>query len=414
MRIAIGTLIWLLLLGGGGGTLLVSWNRPGLEPLRRLVRYFGESAVTFTVVLPDRVEAKPYTHVLVQDPELFLRRIGTVKSVSQEPGKTRLTIEIFPEDALRFRSGVEATYFTVPGSAAWIVKTLVPAERVEHIRSLWKKFYAGEREAIAETLWPVVKESLQEIFEFYETEVPRVIRENRPELDALVARHRHGAFEKEFMPSVRAVVWDFAQKRFEPLLTEVGRQLWDRLPVWGLTWRYLYENVPFTRDDHVTNRFNRFLTSDALPLIKARSEEVLRIVGEIFRDTVRDPRVADSLRKVVGEVASDPETVRLIKKLSAELILKNDRLQALVRKRWEEKGLKEAVSAVGGRFEPFVHDAVNSIVLSEDGLKMHPRLSRVLRSRVLKKDGAWVLLHPAGEARLVPGAVIAGKIDAGR
>jgi hypothetical protein len=414
MRIAIGTLIWLLLLGGGGGTLLVNWNRPDLKPLRRLVRYFGERAVTFTAVLSDRVEAKPYTHVLVEDPELFLRRIGTVKAVSHAQGKTRLTIEIFPEDARRFRSGVEATYFTVPGSAAWIVKTLIPAERVQHIRSLWKEFYAGEREAIAGTLWPVVKESVQEIFEFYETEVPRVIRENRPELDALAARHRHGAFEKEFMPSVRAVVWDFAQKRFEPLLKEVGRQLWDRLPVWGLTWRYLYENVPFTRDDHVTNRFNQFLTSDALPLIKARSAEVLRLVGEIFRDTVRDPRVAESLRKVVGEVAADPETVRLIKKLSAELILKNDRLKALVRKRWEENGLKEAVSAVGGRFEPFVHDAVNSIVLSEDGLKMHPRLSRVLRSRVLKKDGAWVLLRAAGETRLEPGAVISGKIDAGR
>jgi len=414
MRIGIGAFIWLLLLGGGGGALIAGWDRPGLAPLRRLVRYFGEPAITFTVVLPDRVEAKPYTHVLVEDPELFLRRIGTVKAVDQHEGKTRLAVEIFPEEARRFQSGVQATYFTVPGSAAWIVKTLIPAERVQHIRALWKTFYAAERQAIAETLWPVVKESLQEIFKFYETEVPRVIRENRPELDALVARHRHGAFEREFLPSLRAVVWDFAQKRFEPLLKDVGRELWDRLPVWGLTWRYLYESVPFTRDDHVTNRFNEFLKNDALPLIKARSNEVLKLVGEIFRDTIRDPRVAESLKKVVGEVVSDPDTVGLIKKLSTELILKNDRLRALVRKRWEEKGLKEAVSAVGSRFEPLIHDAVNSIVLSEDGLKMHPRLSRILRSRVLKKDGAWVLLHAAGPARLEPGAVISGRIDAGR
>jgi hypothetical protein len=337
-----------------------------------------------------------------------------VKSVSHHEGKTRLEVEVFPEDARRFRSGVQADYFTVPGSAAWIVNTLIPAERVQHIRSLWKEFYLAERDAIAQTLWPVVKESLQEILAFYETEFPRVIHDNRPELDDLVARHRQGAFERDFMPSVRAVVWDFAQKRFEPMLTEVGRELWDRLPVWGLTWRYLYENVPFTRDDHVTERFNRFLTNDALPLMRARSGEVLKLVGEIFRDTVRDPRVAQSLKKVVGEVASDPDTAALIKKLSAELLLKNDRLRALVRERWEKKGLKEAVSAVGNRFEPLVHDAVNSIVLSEDGLKMHPRLSRVLRSRVLKKDGAWVLLAAGGEGRLEPGAVISGRIDGGR
>ena len=72
--------------------------------------------------------------------------------------------------------------------------------------------------------------------------------------------------------------------------------------------------------------------------------------------------------------------------------------------------MKEAVSSVGIRFEPLIREAVNSIVLSEDGISMNPRLARVLRSRVLKKEGAWVLLEPAAHSPLVPGAVIAGRI----
>ena len=411
MRIIIGLSIWLLLLGGGGATLVLHRNDPGLEPGRRLLRFLREEAVSVTVELAGTVDVKAGTHVLIRDPDLFLRRVGSVTRVEGGGEKTRLSLEIYPEHGALLTPDALVTYFTVPGTASWIVNTLIPRDRVQKIQTLWEDFYARERVEIMASLWPAVKESLQEIFRFYEKEIPQVIQNNRPELDALIEKHRRGAYDREFMPAVQDVVWNLARERFAPLLEEVGRDLWQRLPVWGLSWRYMYEYVPFTSEEHVSRRFRDFLDKDAVPLMKSRTRDVVSLLGGIVKDTFRDPRVTASLKILVREVSEDPQVFHMFKKLTSELILKNDRLLVLVRKRWEEKGLKNIVSSVGARFEPLVRDAVNSIVLDEDGKSLHPRLAQVLRSRVLKKDRAWVLMEPGTGPPLGPGSVIQGRIN---
>ncbi|MBN2492021.1 MAG: hypothetical protein JXQ29_14335 [Planctomycetes bacterium] len=417
MRIAIGALIWLGVLGGGGTALLALRDHPVLAPAQRLIRYLRTDPVTFTVTLPGAIEPAATTHALVRDPEHFLRRVGSVRHAERCAGQTRLEVEIFPEEAARLGSGVDATYFTVPGSAAWIVRTLVPRERLQQIRALWATYYAAEREEIVDTLWPVVKESLEEVLRFYEAELPRVLRAHREDLDALVARHDDGAFDRELMPAVRAVAWERVRVRFSPLLEEVGRELWDRLPVWGLGWRYAYEQLPFTRDDHVSTRFNEFLEEDALPLLAARTERVVRLLGEVLRDTASDSLVVEAMKHVAAEVAADPATAELARDLWFELVLRNDRLKALIRARWEVKGMKQAVASVADRLEPLIREVINAIVLSADGQTLSPRLAQVLRARVLKKDGAWLLLEPgeagARGAPLARGAEIPGRVDAG-
>ena len=412
MRLLLGGLFWLILLLGGGAALVAYWPEPALEPARRLVHFLGQEPARITVVLPREIDAAPGLHVLTPDPDQFLKRIGAVQAVERGGGRTRLQLEIFPEELARFPDGAEAVYFTVPGSAAWIVKTLIPRERVQFIRTMWEAFYRQERQTIVATLWPSVRESLQEILQFYEREIPRVLKQHRVDLDELAARHRTGTFEKELMPAVKLTVWELSQKRFAPLLEEVGRELWTRLPVWGLGWRYMYEFVPFTGDDHVTRRFNLFLENDALPLLQDRTDEIVGVLSGVFQDTVREPRVVAALKKMFGEVASDPETTRLFKELTAELLIRNERLRALVREHWEEKGLREAVARVGERFEPLIKDAINAIVLRPDRSGLHPRLTRVLRARVLYKDQAWVLLEPGSSGpRPTTGTEIPGRID---
>ncbi len=78
---------------------------------------------------------------------------------------------------------------------------------------------------------------------------------------------------------------------------------------------------------------------------------------------------------------------------------------------WERRGLKQAVEKVTAKMEPLVKDVVNSVALSPDGKRINARLNQVLRSRVLKKDTAWVLLEPrATGTRLERGAVMQGAV----
>jgi hypothetical protein len=85
-----------------------------------------------------------------------------------------------------------------------------------------------------------------------------------------------------------------------------------------------------------------------------------------------------------------------------ELVLTNERLADLVRRHWEG-GLAAAAAEAFARLEPLVREAVDTIVLDAERDGINPRLVRVLRARVFRKDGRFVLLVPGTGAPLPAG-----------
>ncbi len=408
MRTTVGIVIWAVLLGGG---IWAATDGPAAAPLDRLTSFASVPAHRITVRLPARPEAEVGGLVMTPDPERFLRRIGRIAAIRDDGAGLALDLDLYPDAVARWTGAVDSTFVTVPATAEWIVQTLLPADRLASIRDRWRAFYDAEQAAIAASLWPVVRASLEELLRFYESEIPRVVANHADGFRRLVETHRSGAFEQQLMPAVQEVAWRVGQREFEPLLAEIGRELWARLPVMGLGVRYAFELVPFTDQGQVAARFKRYLDEDAMPILRARSGEIVNALGAVARQTMRDEKVVAAFRAMVGEVIEDPAFFRLLRDVAADLTVRNERLQELLREQWRERGLREAVEEVTAKLEPVIKDVVNSIALSPDGKRINSRLNQVLRSRVLKKDVAWVLIEPRAEgAPPAAGATIVGSI----
>lgn len=408
MRTTVGIAIWAALIGGG---VWAATAGPAARPLERLSAFVSAPAHRVTVVLPARPDAEVGGLVMTPDADRFLRRVGRIAATRSDGDGLALDLDLYPDAVARWPHAIDATFVTVPATAEWIVRTLLPPERVASIRDRWQTFYDAERAAIAESLWPVVRASLEELLHFYEREIPRVVSNHADGFRRLVDTHRGGAFEKQLMPAVQEVAWRVGQREFAPLLGEIGRDLWARLPVMGLGVRYAFEFVPFVEEGQVAERFKRYLDEDAMPILRARSAEIVAVLGVVARETMRDDRVVAAFRAMVGEVLEDPEFYRLLRDVAADLTVRNERLQELLREQWRERGLREAVEQVTTKLEPLIKEVVNSIALSPDGKRINARLNQVLRSRVLKKDVAWVLLEPrdVGEPPAA-GSSIVGRI----
>ncbi len=324
MRTTVGIAIWV------GVIVFAVWALvagPAAGPAERLTQFATDTPYRVLLELPGEPKAEVGGLVMVPDEERFLRRVGRIAGMSTSGGKTHLSLELFPDVAAGWPGSVDATFVTVPATAGWIVRTLIPASRLEAIRDRWQAFYSSERDAIADSLWPVVRSSLDELFRFYEREVPRILAKHADGFRALVESHRRGAFEKELMPAVQSVAWRVAQAEFSPLLSKIGRELWARLPVMGLGMRYAFEFVPFTNQDQVAVRFKRYLDEDAMPVLRENSGEIVRVLGVVARRTMQDPAVGAAFRKLVGEVIEDPEFFRLLREVAADLTVRNDHLQ---------------------------------------------------------------------------------------
>jgi hypothetical protein len=405
-RVAIGAVVW-------GGLLLfvaftvLSPEGAAHEPADKLVRYVTESPRRIELRFPPGTWLERGDPVFIRDPDRFLLRIGRVTEVERN-GALTAAVSIYPEHANVLRADSRAESFVVRVSAAWVVETLLPPDRLRAIREEAALFFEREGGAVREALWPELKKALLDVIAMYEEEFPKALAVRSDRWKAIYERHREGVVKEELLPVLEEVVLPIAKARLEPFLTEVGRELWKELPIWSLGIRYVLERVPGSREDQVEEKFKEYLEAKAAPILEKHSPEALRLAGSILQDSLSDERVREALGKVAKELAADEELGDLLRETANELVLENERLARILEERWEA-GLRAAVLDASRRLDPLVREVVNGIVLNERRDGINPRLAQVLRTAVFRKDGRWILLTPGTGAPLPDGAALAGS-----
>jgi len=408
VRVVTGLLIWIGVL-----VLILSITVPkdgaAHESTVRLLRFAVAGPRTATITFPAGTDLKRGDPVFVVDPDHYLEPVGFVRELRTSGDRIVAVLTVFPERPDLLTGGTTATAFTAPASAAWVVKTLVPKERLEQIAELTRGFLRAEGSRIADTLWPQVRLGLLDLLELYEKQLPAALSARSEVISALVAKHRDGVVAKELVPVIQEVVLVKAETKFRPFLEKVGRELWKKLPIWSLGARYVWEGVPGTREGQVKSKFERYLKNEAIPLLRTHAPEATRLARELLEESLDDPRLRDALKSVAGEILSDPGTKALLRDLGRELVVKNERLREVLNHRWEA-GLKEALNVASARLEPLIRKVVDSIALTGNRRAINPRLARVLRTRLLKKDRRWILLTPGKGAPLGDPVEIEGTV----
>ncbi len=371
----------------------------------RLLSHAVSSPRTATLAIDPSVGLREGDPVFAEDPEAFLVTVGRVRAVRAGGDGIEAEIEVWPAHEEMLREGAAARALAVPETAAWVLATLLPAEQRERLATLALPHLRAEGAAIRELLWPQVREGLLEALLVLEEELPAALAAQGARWEALLARQREGAFRTELLPVLREVVLPIARERMTPVLEKVGAALWKALPVWSLGWRALWQEVDFSDEQLVKERFREYLRKDAEPILAAHLEEILAASTEVLRDSFAEGRFRRALAAGFGEVLSDPELSALLAELVRSTVFSNERMREVVARRWEG-GLRDAVVEALSRLEPLVREAVDAVVLDDAREGINPRLARVLRARVFRKDGRFVLLAGGDGPRLPDGARI--------
>ncbi len=405
-RAAIGAAVW------GGLLLFVAFAVFSPEgaahaPAGKLLDYVAKSPRDLTISFPAGTSLSRGDPVFIRDPEKFLLRIGRVEEVTRD-GAVLARVSVYPEYGGLLRTQTRAESFVVRVGANWVIETLLPPDRLREIREEAALFFEREGAAVRRALWPELKIALVDVISMYEEELPKALAARSVEWKSIYERHREGVMKTELAPVLEEVVLPIAKARLEPFLTEVGRELWEELPIWSLGIRYVLERVPGTEEDQVEKKFKEYLDQKAAPILEKHSPEAMRIAGAILKETVDDERVRLALGKVAKELAADEDLSALLRQTANELILENDRLSGILMDRWES-GLRAAVLDASRRLDPLVREVVNGIVLNRERNGINPRLAQVLRTAVFRKDGRWVLLTPGTGSPLPDEAVLSGS-----
>jgi hypothetical protein len=407
-RVVIGLLLWGALLAFAGHAIL-SDEGAARDPASRVLVFAGERRLQIEVAFPAETDVEIGDPVLVHDPDRYLVQSGHVMNVVTRRDAVVATLTIYPERRDLLREGLRVEVFSVPKSAAWITRTLLPPQRLEKIRLLAVEYLAKHGEKIRSILWPEIRLGLIDVMTHLERALPAALAAQSEQWEGFFLGHREGVLKERLVPVLQEVTLALARKKFDPLIEQVGEELWRALPKWSLGARYVWQKVPFTNRDQVRQRFDEFLKSDAAPILTSHAEEAGRLAGDVIRESLANPKVREALTTVLRTISNDPRLGALAKELLEDLVVGDGNLAEVIRGRWEN-GLKDAVTGAAASLEPLIQDAVNSVILDETKKGISPRLSRVVRSRVLMKDGRWVLLTGGSGARLARGARVAGTV----
>jgi hypothetical protein len=335
---------------------------------------------------------------------------GEVSALLDDAGRPRpdlyaetrsLEVRFFDARRVEIREGAMARLVRVPQTAAWVAQTLLTPETIPRIAEQWNTAMLLHRDEIFALLTPIARDILLDVEKQIEAELPAFLERHEEEIRLLREdiERQHGG--EKLTRLFEAEIWPLAQPRVRPIIEKVSREVWEALPIWGLTWRFAYQSLPFTQNDHLERAWVGFLEAQVAPIIKRHFDEMAQAAKEIARAVLANERVAAAGRAAFASVLEHPRFHALTQVFLQEVFLDNARFHEVLRDRFRSPAARRAGQVAATHLEPMLR-RMGDILLGtrEDGITRE--FARVLRAQILLKDAQRVVIDagpPGAPAR---------------
>ena len=389
MRIAVGGLLWLVLLVCGW-LFVDHWQqgvvRRQLAP--QLWRYSTGARHTYTLAPVEPVTLAVGDPIFVFETGSKPRQVGEIVRNTGEPAAMALLYA----DSPPLKPGAELHYQRTPKSMEWVLETMLPPEKRDAIaRELAMVFEAHHREVL-DAMRPIVDASLRDALLVIEEEVPLALLRHREQLQQLGDKYQREVVERELVPLVREEIWPIVQRRAEPTAERVGNEIWERASLWRFGWRLAYDGLPLTNRSLVRREWIRFVNQEAVPVLEQYTEEFVGVQQAILSDIARNERVQAKVRESLAQLLDDPELQEIAWNVTREVLVDNPRLRQVFYRHWAGPGAQRALAMASQRLQPTV-ERIGELLFGNPHEGITPEFARVLRHRILGKDRRWLVLH---------------------
>jgi len=276
------------------------------------------------------------------------------------------------------------------GTVNETIQVLFPPEKREIIRQQITEAMREHGELLAEQFLPLIEQSVRQSIPVIESELMAAIGRHRGELNQLSSRWKDEWINNRLVPLAKDQVMPIAQEHAEPLVREIGRELWNRASLWSFTWRAVYDKTPLPRKDLMREEWERFVRDEAIPVIESHSEEIATAIQRTLADVAKNPKIRGELGSAVTSLVDDPQSRQLINVLLRETLIDNPKVRQVWIDVWTSNEAQAAFDRAGDLVEPLVRKLGDEIIGSpERGID--PGFARVLRHQILGKDRRWII-----------------------
>ncbi|HZU99681.1 MAG TPA: hypothetical protein VFF73_23420 [Planctomycetota bacterium] len=414
LHFAAGIAIWASLVTGGVAFATMRKSEIG-PPAERVLRYAvhapGHVDTKVLAAWDEREHAwiapLPGDPILEAETRTF---VGVVESVTGEAAAVTtpsyaVRLALDPEYDPRDLEGAVYGFDQASGDGPWILNTLLPPRKWAIVQAELAAFVDSHSDEIAEAVRPVGDEVVAHAMEVLNANLASVVARHEKEIDALTDKYR-GTLKDDLLPVLKEQLGPSAKEKAKPLLTKIGRELWDALPLARGVWEGIKDRTPFMESDHADKWWNEFLENKAIPIVKAHEAELMKAGEDLVKEGLKDPKVRAAFSETARKLAKDPEFQALLRTIVEEALVRPFDLGGLVKKIATNPKHRARFAALQDRFAPTLEKIIRLVAVEQkqdgrDGLSKEVAL--VLRRKVLNKDARWVSVRALAPLRPLTG-----------
>ncbi|MEZ6087592.1 MAG: hypothetical protein R3C05_06125 [Pirellulaceae bacterium] len=378
----LGATFWLAVIVGL--TVFQKWQ-PATAARLGEVFNFGGVAQQTTIQVPD-VPLQSGDPIFLQSVSGDWTQVGHVLASNQSVDDGVVPVQWYGDDS---SSGYTYTYHRNRGTLPEIVETLLPTEKREAIKrriASTQRLYGKE---LTEAFKPVIEDLLRQSAPVIEAAIVRSVSDHQSELKTIGRRFERQIVDEKLVPLVRDEVLPIVRAHGEPVVTQIGREIYGRASLFRFGWRIVYDKSPLPQRDLMQREWERFMEEEAIPIVEARMDQIVLAIKDILRDVINSESIRHELADVLEDVATDAELQSVLTRILKEAIVENQELREVWTEIWKSQPAQDALELATQRLEPLVRQIGDEIFgTQEEGIS--PGFARVLRNQILHKDHRWI------------------------
>ncbi|MEM9588809.1 MAG: hypothetical protein AAGA03_16120 [Planctomycetota bacterium] len=274
-----------------------------------------------------------------------------------------------------------------------VAAVMLPEAKRRQIQERLRVALTRHGKEMSAALVPIVERSVKESLPLVEQEFRLAVQRHRDELDRLTDRLRSEVVDARLVPLAKDAILPIVRKHAGPPMEEIGLELWERASVWSFAWRAVYDKSPLPERNLVKREWDRFVESEAIPVIESRVDEITRAVERSVQETLQNEKVRREIGDVVDVMASDQEVRQLLQVILKETLVDNRALRQHWTHVWTSPEAKSAIELATRRMEPVIRSIGDDLFgTPEKGID--PAFASVLRNQILRKDQRWIIARP--------------------
>ena len=268
------------------------------------------------------------------------------------------------------------------GSLDEVVATMLPPEKRLRIQEQLAAAMSAHGDDLSAAFVPLVQQSIKRSMPVIEEEFRLAVQNNRTQIDELADKWNEEIVSKRLIPLAKKEIMPIVRRHGQPPAEVIGREIWDRASIWRFGWRAVYDKTPFPDKNLVQEEWKRFVQKEAVPVIEKNMDDIVTATQRILRDVATNESVRSEMANVAEDLANDPETRELVRKILKETLVQNERLRAVWSEVWTSDEASKAIDLAGDRLEPVVRKIGDDLFGNEE-TGIDPNFARVLRSQIL-------------------------------